>query len=295
MAEFVATLVPRPGERLDEKALKAAATILVPDTPADIVDDGAAANICFDSGDHRAMRDALVDVLHAFATDAIVQPMAHRRKRLLISDMDSTVIAQECIDELADFAGVKTKVSDITERTMRGELAFEPALKERVALLKGLPLSAVDAVLAERISITPGAEILVRTMRANGAVTALVSGGFTLFTSPVAFRVGFAINRGNTLVTDGDTLDGSVREPILGQESKRRTLIELAARGIDLKDTLALGDGANDLAMIETAGLGVAWRAKPAVAAAADARLEFADLTALLYAQGYHKADFVAH
>jgi phosphoserine phosphatase len=223
----------------------------------------------------------------------IVQPLAIRRKRLLICDMDSTMIGQECIDELADFAGVRAEVSEITERAMRGELAFEGALIERVALLKGLPVTVVEQVLNERITLTPGGPALVRTMRANGAVTALVSGGFTLFTAPLAARIGFAINRANVLVTDGSILSGTVEKPILGREAKRQTLIALSSDTIPLDLTLAIGDGANDLSMIEAAGLGVAYRAKPAVAAVADAKLDHADLSALLYAQGYRADAFI--
>jgi phosphoserine phosphatase len=192
--------------------------------------------------------------------------------------MDSTIIQQECIDELADFVGLKEQVATITERAMRGELPFEPALKERVALLKGLDINVIDHIIEERITFTPGARTLIQTMRAKGAYTALVSGGFTLFTGPIASAVGFHENRANRLILDEDKLTGEVAEPILG---KRETFALTHA------DTLAIGDGANDLDMIKEAGLGVAFHAKPAVAAAASAWLDHADLTALLYAQGY--------
>jgi phosphoserine phosphatase len=208
--------------------------------------------------------------------------------------MDSTMIGQECIDELADFAGLKPLVSAITERAMRGELAFEPALRERVALLKGLPVGVVDQVLEHRITLTPGGITLVRTMRAHGAYCALVSGGFTLFTGPIADRIGFDENRGNVLLVQDEQFSGLVADPILGREAKLATLIELRERfGFGPEDTLAVGDGANDLAMIDEAGLGIAYRAKPAVAAAAGGRVDVNDLTALLFAQGYSRSEFV--
>jgi phosphoserine phosphatase len=259
------------------------------------IDGGAACDLMLDPAQAvvpSTWRDALLHALNGAALDAVVQHADIRRKRILVCDMDSTMIAQECIDELADYAGLRAEVSEVTERAMRGELEFDAALSSRVALLAGLPVSVVDTILSERITLTPGGPALVRTMRANGAVTALVSGGFTLFTGPLASRIGFAINRANVLVVEDGRLSGAVREPILGQEAKRRTLIELCAAGVPIAETMAVGDGANDLAMIETAGLGVAYRAKPAVAEAADARLDHADLTALLYAQGYARADF---
>jgi phosphoserine phosphatase len=209
--------------------------------------------------------------------------------------MDSTMIGQECIDELADFAGLKAHVAAITERAMRGEIAFEPALRERVALLKGLPLTVIDEVLKERITLTPGGRELVGTMRANGAYTCLVSGGFTAFTSKVAAMVGFQENRANQLLAEDGKLTGAVTEPILGREAKLATLRELReAFDIDDIDTLAVGDGANDLGMVQDAGLGVAYHAKPAVAAAAHARIDHGDLTALLYAQGYKRIEFAS-
>ena len=183
----------------------------------------------------------------------------------------------------------------ITERAMRGEIEFEPALRERVALLKGLPVSVVEDVIAKRITLTPGGRELVNTMRQNGAYTCLVSGGFTLFTGPISRTIGFNEDRGNTLLMDGDRLAGRVAEPILGREAKLATLVELRERfGLAVQDTLAAGDGANDLAMIEVAGLGVAYHAKPKVAAAAHARIDHGDLTALLYCQGYARAAFAA-
>ena len=224
----------------------------------------------------------------------VADDIAYRRKKLLVADMDSTMIGQECIDELADLVGLKAHVAAITERAMRGEIAFEPALRERVALLKGLPASVIDEVIAKRIVLTPGARTLIATMRAHGAYTCLISGGFTAFTRRIAAMIGFDEQRGNTLEVDGNgTLTGTVAEPILGREAKRAALIELRdARGLFACDTLAVGDGANDLAMIQEAGLGVAYRAKPAVAAAAQARVDHGDLTTLLFLQGYMRSEF---
>jgi phosphoserine phosphatase len=227
--------------------------------------------------------------------DIVVQPIIARRKRLFLADMDSTMIGQECIDELADFAGLKAHVAGITERAMRGEIEFAPALRERVALLKGLPVSVVDEVLAKRITLTPGGRELVMTMRAHGAYTCLISGGFTLFTNAVAAKIGFQENRANELVVQDGKFTGEVREPILGRDTKLATLIELReAFELDEIDTLVVGDGANDLDMIQQAGLGVAYHAKPAVSAAASARIDYGDLTTLLYAQGYRRKEFVS-
>jgi phosphoserine phosphatase len=226
--------------------------------------------------------------------DVVVQPQIDRRKKLFLADMDSTMIGQECIDELADFAGLKAHVAAITERAMRGEIEFEPALRERVALLKGLPVSVVDEVLAKRITLTPGGRELVATMRAHGAYTCLISGGFTLFTGAIAAMIGFQENRGNELLAEDGKFSGHVVEPILGRAAKLAALVELReAFDLDDLDTLVVGDGANDLGMIQKAGLGVAYRAKPAVAAAAHARIDHGDLTALLYAQGYKRDEFV--
>lgn len=227
--------------------------------------------------------------------DVNIVPAENRVKRMLIADMDSTMIPVECIDELADFAGLKAQVSDITERAMAGELDFDAALRERVGLLKGLPLSALEQCYADRIALNPGAETLVRTMNDLGAVTALVSGGFTFFTERVAQRAGFAINRANTLLFDGDVLSGDVGTPILGRAAKLESLNEFAnSGGFSQADVIAVGDGANDLAMVEVAGIGVAYCAKPALRVAATAVLDHSDLTALLHLQGIPEADFAA-
>lgn len=217
-----------------------------------------------------------------------------RRKRLLISDMDSTIIGQECLDELADFAGLKAEVAAITDRAMRGELDFESALVTRVAMLKGLELRALDLCYAARVTLNPGARTLVATMKANGARAVLVSGGFRFFTSRVAKAAGFDAERANTLVDDGAALTGEVGRPILGREAKLAALEEeTRGLGVALTDSLALGDGANDLAMIKAAGLGIAYRAKPIVAAQTLARIEHTDLTAALFFQGYREEELV--
>jgi phosphoserine phosphatase len=243
--------------------------------------------------DQRAVADQLRDLGNGI--DAVVQPAANRRKKLFLADMDSTMIAQECIDELAAYVGLKDHVAAITERAMRGDIAFEPALRERVALLKGLPAKVIDEVIDRHIRLTPGGRTLVATMRAHGAFTCLVSGGFTLFTDRIAAMIGFDETHANTLALEGDKLAGTVVEPIFGRDAKRATLVSLRARFKLSKDeTLVAGDGANDLDMILEAGLGVAFRAKPKIAAAAPARIDHGDLTALLYVQGYHQKEFVS-
>jgi phosphoserine phosphatase len=225
--------------------------------------------------------------------DVVLQLAEGRRKRLYLTDMDSTVIDQECIDELADFVAMKPRIAEITDRAMRGEIEFEPALRERVGLLRNLPVSVIGEVIEKRITYTPGAKTVVATMRANGAYTCLVSGGFTQFTEKIAATLGFDEQRGNVLTIEDGKISG-VEEPILGRDAKLRTLKDLTIR-LKLRgdETLVSGDGANDLPMIEAAGMGVAFRAKPVVAAAAHARIDHGDLTALLYLQGYRRDEFV--
>ena len=296
----VATLISDPRQSaLDATALALASSLLPKAQPPQWLAEGLAADIPFsadDTTDNSALAERLRAALAPRAIDVVVQPAYGRRKALFLADMDSTIIGQECIDELADFVGLKAHVAAITERAMRGEIAFEPALRERVALLKGLPTSVIDELLATRITLTPGAAILVGTMRAQGAHTCLVSGGFTLFTDAIAARAGFHEHRANRLIIDGEMrLAGAVAEPILGRDEKLATLIELREHfGLTPDATMAAGDGANDLAMLQAAGLGVAYHAKPAVAAAAAARIDHGDLTALLYTQGYRQHEFVA-
>lgn len=241
---------------------------------------------------------ALVEAARAavagLSVDWALVPVEGRRKKLLIADMDSTIITVECLDELADYAGLKAEISAITERAMRGELDFEGALIARVGMLKGLNLDALTRTYDERVRLNPGAETMVRTMSAHGARCVLVSGGFTFFTSRVARRAGFHAERANTLIDDGAALTGEVGRPILGREAKLAALQEEASSlGATPADALAIGDGANDLAMIKAAGLGVAYRAKPIVAAEARAKIDFTPLTTALYFQGYRRADFV--
>ncbi len=247
-----------------------------------------------DGTDPDAAEALLRAVIGKAAIDVAVQDAESRRKKLLIADMDSTMIGQECIDELAAEVGLKDKVADITARAMNGEIAFEPALTERVALLKGLPLSVVDEVIAKRITLTPGGKQLIATMKSKGHYTALVSGGFTVFTGPIAEMLGFQENRANTLLSQDGILTGEVASPILGKQAKVDALLDIAGRlGISTDEALAVGDGANDLGMIELAGTGVALHAKPVVAEQANVRIDHGDLTALLYLQGYRKTDFV--
>ena len=293
----IATFIASPrGAGLRDDLLARAREALPGASDPRWLDRNVAADIAFTpeaGADRRLLADRLREQLGAPAIDIVVQPAAHRRKMLFVADMDSTMIEQECIDELADFVGLKAHVSAITERAMRGEIAFEPALRERVALLKGLPVSVVDEVIDNRITLTPGARVLVNTMREAGAHTCLVSGGFSLFTHRIAGMIGFDETHANTLVVEQDALSGLVEEPILGREAKLDTLLELARHlNLPLEKTMAVGDGANDLSMIGRAGLGVAFHAKPAVAAAAHARIDHGDLTALLYVQGYRREEF---
>lgn len=295
-ASHVATLACDPARPAVTEALVAAAHAMLPGAADPVwLAERIAADIPFSTGrgDMRGIAEEVRARLGGAPIDVVVQPAAARRKRLYLTDMDSTVIEQECIDELADFAGFKEHVAEITARAMNGEIAFEPALRERVALLKGLPVSVIDEVIDKRITLMPGARTLIATLRAHGVHACLVSGGFTLFTGPIAAKIGFDEHRGNVLGVENGKLTGFVEEPILGKEAKLATLSELTAR-LDLQpeDTLVSGDGANDLPMIEAAGLGIAFRAKPAVAAGAQARVDHGDLTALLYVQGYKQEEF---
>ncbi len=236
----------------------------------------------------------LAEALDIHGLDWCLQGAGGRRKRLILADMDSTMITVECIDELADFVGLKEKVAAITEAAMRGELDFEGALTERVALLKGLPLSDLERCYHERIELMGGARTLVRTMKKNGAQAVLVSGGFTFFTERVAAAIGFDVHRSNVLEFDGDRLSGTVQRPICGAQTKLDTLMEYKGKlGLEAADILAVGDGANDIPMIEGAGLGVAYRAKPKTRDAAAACVRHGDLTCLLYYQGYTDSDFI--
>jgi phosphoserine phosphatase len=293
---LVATLICNPVDpALDSTVVAGARAILGAPGPARWLFDEVAVDIPFTGSEDIAgiaarLRQARGDL----PIDIVVQPQAARRKKLFLADMDSTMIGQECVDELADFAGLKAHVAAITERAMRGEIEFEPALRERVALLKGLPVGTIDEVLKKRITPTPGGRELVATMRAHGAYTCLISGGFTLFTSAVTAMIGFQENRANELKVEDGKLTGEVTEPIRGRAAKLATLVELReAFDLDDIDTLVVGDGANDLGMIQQAGLGIAYHAKPAVAAAAAVRIDHGDLTALLYAQGYRRDEFV--
>jgi phosphoserine phosphatase len=232
--------------------------------------------------------------LQAQSVDLAIQPSQGRRKAMLLADMDSTMIQQECIDELAEVAGVGAHVKEITSRAMNGELDFEGALLERVALLKGLPVSVIAEVLRDRISLMPGGPTLLATMQASGAYTALVSGGFTAFTAPVAQALDFQTHRANRLLSTNGHLTGGVARPVLGREAKITALKEITAdRGLSETDVLAVGDGANDLGMLQLAGTGVALHAKPSVQAQAKLRINHGDLTALLYLQGYSRDAFV--
>ena len=294
----VATLIAHPVQPMrDDVGQQAARNLPAAGAPA-WLDPGLAVDIPFTpagENDNRMMAESLRAALGGEPVDVVVQQAEGRRKRMLLADMDSTMIGQECVDELADFIGQKARVAAITERAMRGEIEFAPALRERVALLAGLPASVVDEVIAKRITFTPGGRTLVRTMRHHGAHTCLVSGGFTVFTTRLAALIGFDENRGNRLIVGDDgRFSGTVVEPVLGRDAKLKTLKELRTRlGLAQNETLVVGDGANDLLMIGDAGLGVAFRAKPLVAKAAAARIDHGDLTALLYAQGYRREEFV--
>ncbi|MBM3603157.1 MAG: phosphoserine phosphatase SerB [Alphaproteobacteria bacterium] len=257
-----------------------------------VLSPGVAAE--FDIPQTPADADQVWSDLQAIGIDLAIQPSEGRRKRILLADMDSTMINQECIDELADFAGVGPRVAEITARAMNGELNFHEALIERVSLLAGLSEDVIATVLRDRISLAAGGPVLVATMRAHGAYAALVSGGFSAFTEAVAAQLGFDEHRANTLLAEEGVLTGHVALPVLGREAKVEALQDIAARlGTTARNAIAVGDGANDLGMIQLAGAGVALHAKPAVAAQAQIRINHGDLTALLYLQGYADSDFV--
>ena len=293
---LVATLIANPSNPALTPILAGQAADAISARSLYWLADGIAADIVVPSDSDAAATEAQLRVaLAGQAIDIVVQDQDLRRKKLLIADMDSTMIGQECIDELAAEVGLKEKVSDITARAMNGEIEFEPALRERVALLAGLPASVVEDVIARRITLTPGGIELVRTMRSNGYFTALVSGGFTVFTGPIGDRIGFDVHRANILLEEDGRLSGKVAEPILGKQAKVDSLVAFC-RMLDITplDAIAVGDGANDLGMIQLAGSGVALHAKPTVAAQARIRIDHADLTALLYLQGYRRTDFVS-
>ncbi|POO57742.1 phosphoserine phosphatase SerB [Agrobacterium rosae] len=292
---LVATLIANPSNPVLNSTIAESAAKALDASGLYWLADGIACDLVLRDGTdlaaaERVLRMAIVDR----PIDIAIQDQDKRRKKILIADMDSTMIGQECIDELAAEVGLKEQVSTITARAMNGEIAFEPALRERVALLKGLPISVVDEVIEKRITLTPGGMELIATMKAKGHYTALVSGGFTVFTSRIAATLGFDENRANILGEKDGLLDGTVAEPILGKQAKVDALNDIAAKlGITPEDAIAVGDGANDLGMLHLAGSGVAIHAKPAVAAEAKIRIDHGDLTALLYLQGYRKADFV--
>ncbi|MET0544921.1 MAG: phosphoserine phosphatase SerB [Caulobacterales bacterium] len=295
MTRFVLTLVGRSAGLIEDAAQLVAAQARAPDS-REMVETGAALDLHYNNpANPQALLTNIRILLAPVAIDWAFQPSSGRRKALLLADMDSTIIGQECIDELADYAGVKHKVAEITERAMRGELDFEAALIERVRMLEGLPLSKLEACFKERVKLNPGARILVDTMREAGAYTALVSGGFNFFTSRVAEAAGFDDNRANRLIDDGSHLTGDVARPILGRAAKRAALDDLTKKlNVPATAAIVMGDGANDLDMVRAAGLGVAYKAKPALAAEANARISAGgDLTSALYFQGYRKSEFV--
>jgi phosphoserine phosphatase len=292
MSDCVLTLIARPDEPALPSLVQRFRAEFAPRS-VEWLSPGEAVDL-FVAGDLPDLRVRASRLAAGAPVDLAVLPVAGRRKRLFIADMDSTMIGQECIDELADFAGLKARIAGITERAMRGELDFAAALRERVGLLAGLPEDTIDRVIAGRITLTPGGRELVGTMRANGARTILVSGGFTAFTDRVARMIGFDENRGNTLEIADGRLAGTVAEPILGREAKLAALEDALVRfGLSADEAIAAGDGANDILMVQRAGLGVAYHAKPALASVADMRVDHGDLTALLFAQGYRRAEFV--
>jgi phosphoserine phosphatase len=294
---LVATLISHPAMRSVSQPLARLASQTVAATAADWLADDVACDIALPAGlDAPEALAALREAVASEPIDVVVQQRDGRAKKILIADMDSTMIDQECIDELADEIGVKEHVAAITARSMNGEIAFEPALRERVALLKGLDAEVIDRIISGRLTLASGGRELVATMSKHGAWTALVSGGFDAFTSRIGEMLGFHENRANRLIVEaGGLLAGTVAEPILGRAAKAQALLEISARlGLTPADAIAVGDGVNDLDMIRLAGTGVALHAKPVVADEADCRIDHGDLTALLYIQGYRRSEFAA-
>lgn len=291
---LIATLIARPGHLSPSRVTMAARVVKT--RAEDWLAEETACDLPLP--DDADSRETEIELRRLFASDPIdivVQESANRRKKLLIADMDSTMIGQECIDELADAIGIKPEVAAITARAMNGEIAFEPALRERVRLLKGLPVSMIDKVIRERITLASGSRELIATMKKNGARTALVSGGFTAFTTRIAAMLGFDENSANRLIEEDGCLTGTVAEPILGRRAKADALTSITrSLGLSSADAIAVGDGANDLDMIKLAGTGVALHAKPMVAAEAPIRIDHGDLTGLLYIQGYRQSEFAS-
>ncbi|PCI87720.1 MAG: phosphoserine phosphatase SerB [Hyphomicrobiales bacterium] len=295
MAHLITLITPKSKKAISDELILKIKQVIGEDFMAAVwLSENEAMDIILHEELASGVQTKILSLISALPIDYAFHTDENRRKKLLIADMDSTVIGQECIDELADFVGIKDKVSEITERAMSGELEFDSALKERVNLLKNMPRTALQQAFDNKITLNAGARTLVQTMKANGAYTALVSGGFTFFTAQVQAQTGFDTTRANILNFVDDKLDGTVGEPILGQQAKLDSMNEFCdMRNIGLADALAVGDGANDLAMVTKAGLGVAYHAQPIVAAQAKVAINHCDLTALLYLQGYKAEEFI--
>ncbi len=289
-AENGPTLEPASIEMACQSLIAYGATV----GPSNWLAPAIACDLPFEGPPPAKTRPPVAAALAGTPVDFVIQPVQYRRKMLLLADMDSTIVTSETLDELAAQANLKEKIAAITQRAMLGEIAFDDALRERIAMLKGLPIRALEATL-EKIEVSPGARVLVNTMRANGAYTALVSGGFTFFTERIADRIGFDTHRGNELEFSEGALTGRVKEPVFGRDGKLATLHALAAeKDVPIALTLAVGDGANDLPMLRAAGLGIAYRAKPIAAEGAAACIDHGSLDALLYLQGYRRDEFTA-